>query len=208
MKTLVLTGLLVCLVSGAAGQPASSLSFRAGISVPILCYGRHDLSKNSFAGFARPGFQLAVGYAYRLGTNFAVATQAFLMQHPTQSRYLDAGTRQHYRVMGLLAGPRLMTKDHAASQFDFQFLAGVARAVSPRLEQNNKVLLNRHGSTAFSWSASAGFRHNLSNRSFITLRAEHTQLTPGFDQHSPEEALKGQQHIVVMNVDAGIGIKF
>ena len=193
-----------------AGKPflSSFFQIRAGVSLPIMCYAKTDLSRNDFSGFARGGIHFSFDYGYRLSDKFGLTVQAFLFDNPSKKGLLLQKNPQHYRVIGLLIGPRLQTSGAHDWQLDFQAAAGIALARSPALAQSSQVLLNSHTAAAFCWSASAGLQYSIASRSFLSLRAEHTQLTPRFDQHHPEEALKGQQHIVVMNVDAGLGFRF
>jgi hypothetical protein len=188
-------------------DPKSFLTLNAGISLPIICYSRTDLSKNNFAGFARMGFTLELGYGYLFTRNIGIAGKAFYSSNATDSRVVAPASQDHYRYFGVMAGPLVSTGIGGRAHADFQFSAGIARAISPRIVYNNEVLLNHDASTAFAWGGSAGLRYDLTGKTYLSFMAEHTQLKPKFNQHKPDESLKNEQHITVVNFDAGIGFR-
>ena len=70
----------------AVNEKVSIISFNAGISIPIICYGRNDLAKNNFAGFARPGFTLEINYGWLFTKNVGIAAKAFYSSNRTDLR--------------------------------------------------------------------------------------------------------------------------
>ena len=184
----------------------SFLSFSAGISVPILCYGSSNIDKNT-SGFAKAGFIVNIHYGYRWGQNLGISASAFYASNTAKTIVQSQGNDQ-YSYVGLLAGPLVTTKLFPKTEGDFSLMAGVAHAWSPHLMYQDQTILNKDNSTAFTWSASAAMRYHLSDNTFILLKADHTQLKPKFHGPFTGENVKGEQHIVVMNFDAGLGIKF
>jgi hypothetical protein len=206
----LIAGLVAIETSGqetkAPAKERSFLAFSAGVSVPILCYGSSNISKNT-SGFAKAGFTLDLSYGYRFGQNLGVAGMLFYSSNNTGRNVVQASGNGRFRYMGLLAGPMLSAKFSEKAYGDIRFVAGIARAWSPQLSYNGETILNRDASTTFAWSAGAGFRYNLSGKTFLQIKADHAQLKPPFRGPATGENVKNEQHIVVMNFDAGIGIR-
>jgi hypothetical protein len=194
-------------VKTAKEQP-SILSFNAGISVPIICYAKTDLSKNNFAGFAKMGFTLEVNYRYLFTKSIGIAGKAFYASNKTDLRVLQSSGHDRYTYFGFMSGPLISAGLSSRVRTDFQITGGIARAISPRILYRNEVLMNKDASTTFVWSCGAGLSYDLSGSTFLTFRTDQTQLKPKFNKHVPDESLKDEQHIVVMTVDSGFGIKF
>jgi Outer membrane protein beta-barrel domain len=189
-------------------EKKSLLSFNAGISVPLICYAKTDISKNNFAGFAKMGFTLEVSYGYLLAKNIGITGKAFYSGNKTDLHVLQASGYDNYKYFGFMTGPLISAVLSSKTSADFQFTGGIARAFSPKMVYRNEILMNKDASTNFVWSAGADFRYDLSDKTFFVFKADHTQLKPKFNNHVPNESLKDEQHIVVMNFDAGFGIKF
>jgi len=185
----------------------SFLSFHAGVSFPIICYGSSDIN-SSTAGFAKPGFIFDLGYVYRFNTNLGVTGSLFYCSNKAGNNNVQASSSPgSYRFFGILAGP-FITKNLASRwDGDIRLLAGVARVLTPNLRHEGETILNENKATAFTWGGGLAIRYQLSDKSFLSLKTDHINLKPQFNL-KPGETGKGEQHIVVMNVDAGIGLKF
>ncbi len=188
-----------------SGIQRSYLSFHAGVSFPIVCYASTSFS-NKNAGFAKPGFTVDITYGYRFARYTGIAGSLFYSGNKTRNDLLAGSGKEGYRYFGIVAGPMLIKKLSSKWEGDIRFMAGIAKALSPELVHHEEVLLNKEGATAFVWTAGAGIRYSLSDKTYLSFKADHTQLKPQFKTNG--SAQKSEQHIVVINVDAGVGIKF
>lgn len=186
-------------------QHRSFVSFHAGLSFPIFCYASADFA-NKNAGFAKPGFTLNLNYSYRFNAYAGLAATVFYNSNKTDRDVQTDAGRYHY--VGLLAGPLLRHKFSYRTDGDIRFMAGVARSISPKMIYQGTTILNEDRSTSFAWTAGLAFRYHFSGKTFLSFKADHTQLKPKYNNRFPEQAQKGEQHIVVMNLDAGLGLKF
>ena len=185
----------------------SFLVFSTGLSVPVLCYASSNINKNT-SGFAKPGSTFDVSYGYRFVQNFGITGSVFYSSNNTSKNIVQALGNDHYRYVGIMAGPLLTKKLFAKADGDIRFMTGIAHAWSPDLVYHNETILNKDCNTTFAWSASAGLLYSLTDKTFLSFKADHTQLKPKFHGQATGENVKNDQHIVVMNFDAGIGIKF
>lgn len=179
------------------------LLFNAGLSIPIVCFAS-DNHQNAAAGFAKPGFTLEMMYSYRFMDNLGIAGSLFISGNKVRVGSMELPGRQGYTYYGLLIGPMLVKNFSSRWQGDLSFLAGISRVHTPKINYDNAVLMNADKPFAFTWRADAAFRYNLSDNLFLTLYANHTQLKP---QLNSDGAKKTEQHIVVMNFGAGIGLR-
>jgi hypothetical protein len=68
-------------------------------------------------------------------------------------------------------------------------------------------LLNDYNVNAFTWGGGVALRYKLSGNTFLQLKTDHINLKPKFKMQAGETG-RSEQHIVLMNVDAGVGWKF
>jgi len=68
-------------------------------------------------------------------------------------------------------------------------------------------VLEEKQATTFVWGGGLGMRYNLSDNTFLTFRTDHLNMQPQL-KLKPGETGKTEQHIVLINVDAGIGFRF
>ena len=184
----------------------SYLVINAGVAVPIMCYASKDVN-NPDAGFAKPGFSIDLGYAYRFNKTLGITGSVFYTINKAGSSNVKAITSPGtFRVFGLMAGPVLTANFSDRWAGDVKFLAGIAKTMTPELQYRDETLLNRYGATAFSWGGTAGLRYDLNKHTFLNLQAGHINLKPQFKKKAGETG-KGEQHIVLMNFDAGVGWK-
>ena len=185
----------------------SYLAISAGLAVPIMCYASKDVN-NPDAGFAKPGFSIDLGYAYRFNNTVGVTGSVFYMINKAGSGNVKAvSSPGSFRVLGLMAGPMLTANFSNRWAGDVKFLAGIAKTMTPELQYQDETLLNRYSATAFTWGGTAGLRYDLNDHTFLNLQAGHINLKPQFKKKAGETG-KSEQHIVLMNFDAGVGLKF
>lgn len=186
-------------------QERSQFSVNAGVSLPLLCYGSDDAGDRD-AGFAKPGFRFDVSYGYRFVREAGLAAQFFWSNNKAGNGTVKAEKGQ-YSYYGLLAGPLLTLKLSDSWSTDFRFLAGIAGVQTPRLLQGNTVWLNDHSVSCFAWGGGMAFRYHLSGTSFLRLEAGHINMKPQFSLR-PGDSSKGEQHILDLQINAGLGWKF
>lgn len=185
----------------------SYLVINAGVAVPIMCYASKDVN-NPDAGFAKPGFNFDLGYAYRFNNTAGITGSVFYTINRAGSGDVKAvSTPGSFRVVGLMAGPVLTANFSGRLTGDIKFIAGIAKTFTPELQYGDETLLNRRNATAFTWGGTAGLRYDLNGHTFLNLQAGHINLKPQFKKKAGETG-KSEQHIVLMNFDAGLGLKF
>jgi hypothetical protein len=185
----------------------SLLTLSAGVAVPIMCYASKDIN-DPFAGFAKPGFTIDISYDYRLSNTMGVAGTVFYTFNKTGSDVVSAvSSPGSYRVFGFLAGPVLFRNIADRLSGDIRLMAGLARAMTPELEQRDQTILNRHSAGSFAWKGGIGMRYELGGKTFLRLSSDYMDLKPKFKM-KPGETGKNEQHIVQIMVDAGFGWKF
>lgn len=190
---------------GQEDNPKRSLfSFNAGVSIPIMCFAS-DNYDNPAAGYARPGFTLDIFYAYRFWENLGVAGSIFFSDNKIKTGMVQAPGKPGYKYYGLLIGPMLSKDFSSRWAGDLRFLTGISRVHTPKITYAETNLMNADEIFAFTWTAGAGIRYNLSENSFLAFRTDHTQLKP---QLNSEGARKTEQHIIVINLGAGMAIKW
>lgn len=182
----------------------SMISFNAGVSIPIMCFAS-DNYYNTAAGYARPGFTFDLTYGYRFWENLGIAGSIFFSGNNVKTGIVEAPGKPGYKYYGLLIGP-MATKDFSSQwSGDIRFLAGVSKVHVPKLIYAETTVMNADKAVAFTWTAGAGVRYNFSGNSFLSFRTDHTQLKPQVNQAG---AVKTEQHIIVINLGAGMGIKW
>lgn len=152
----------------------SYVNFSLGCSVPILGFGsagKGDYGYDEIEGYAKPGLQLGLEYAYLLHKNFAlsaklnfsvfpgdntkIANSYWFGYYQTELKVSDF----NYNSLTLLLGPRINT----------YFNGGMSIYFIPQ------VGVNRFGSSDFTVSGKTyDSRGNLVNRSFSSRAADNT----------------------------------
>jgi hypothetical protein len=189
------------------GNERSYLVVSAGVAVPILCYGSKNVN-NPNAGFAKPGFSIDLNYSYRFNNTIGIAGTVFYAFNKAGSAAVKAvSSPGSYRLVGLLAGPVLSRNFSDRWAGDIKFIAGITRSMTPELQYGDQILLDDHSVNAFTWSGGIALRYNLSGNTFLQLKTDHINLKPKFKLQAGESG-RNEQHIVLMNVDAGVGWKF
>ncbi|HMU46842.1 MAG TPA: hypothetical protein PKC72_10765 [Chitinophagaceae bacterium] len=185
----------------------SFFSVNAGISVPFLCYGSSDINKNT-SGFAGLGFTIDISYVYRFSKHVGAAGMVYYCSNKAGNKDVAVLSSSHrYRFFGVMTGPALLPDFSDRWTLAIAPMAGVARVLTPKLQLQDETLLNENKKTCFAWGGSLALRYHLSGTSFLQLKTDHLNMKPQFKPKAGD-AGKGEQHIVVLNVDAGIGWEF
>lgn len=185
----------------------SFFSVNAGVSVPFLCYGSADINKNT-SGFAGLGFTIDISYVYRFSKHTGAAGTVYYCSNKIGSNNVTVLSSSHsYRFFGIMMGPAIIPDLSNRWTLGIAPMAGVARVLTPKLLLQDETLLGENQKTCFAWGSSLALRYHLSGNSFLQLKTDHLNMKPQFKLKAGD-AGKGEQHIVVMNVDAGIGWEF
>lgn len=179
----------------------SVFSFHAGVAIPIICFGSDDVNNNN-AAFARPGVIAQVDYKYRLTDHVGIGTCLYWANNGIREGAVTG--EGDYNYFGMLAGPVIFPGVGRNIQADIHLYGGLSNAYMPKLNLEDKVLLNNESAYAFTWSAGFSARYNFTGNAFVSFKADQTNLKPQFTSSSA----KTEQHIVGINLAAGVGVKW
>lgn len=179
----------------------SVVSFNAGVSIPIICFGSDDIN-NKNAGYAKPGVIASVDYKYRFFDHLGLGTSIFWANNAVRAGKVTASGEYNY--FGLMAGPVIFPGAGKTIQADIHMYAGVSNAYMPEINNGDKILLNNESAYAFTWDAGFSARFNFYENAFVSFKADQTNLKPQFKSNSA----KTEQHIVGINLSAGVGVKW
>ncbi|MFZ9386379.1 MAG: hypothetical protein ACO25B_00735 [Chitinophagaceae bacterium] len=183
------------------------ISISAGVAVPILCYASRDPA-NPDAGFAKTGFLFDFTYAHPLTESIGLGgTFYYAWNRAGNSRVKSVSEPRSYRMFGFMAGPWIKPQFTGRLEGDIRLQAGVSRFFTPALEKGDALWLEAQQSTAFTWGGAMSMRYRFAPDAFLLLKAGHLNAKPKFEK-PPTPSGKTEQHIVLMTVDAGIGLKF
>lgn len=186
-------------------QERSLFFVNAGLSLPILCYHGDDVN-NRDDGFAKAGFRLDVSYGYRFTREAGISAMLFWANNKAGNNVMKA-EKGNYSYYGLLVGPQLTLPFSGSWSTDFRFLAGIAGVQTPLLRQGTNTWLNEHSVSSFAWGGGMALRYQLNGNSWLRFEAGHINMKPQFSLPAGD-ASKGEQHIVDVNFNAGIGWRF
>lgn len=182
----------------------SGLLVNAGISIPVMCYASVNPG-NPNAGFARPGFYMDIGYTHTLNAFSGFRTLFYYASNPAGNAAVPA--TGSYRMAGWMAGPLLNTSASRKWQGSFNPMAGYSRVWTPQLKRENQTWLYKQAAGCFSWGGDFSLQYHISENHFLRLQTGHLNMKPRLDNRNDSRA-KGEQHIVLMTLDAGMGWKF
>lgn len=188
-----------------SNEKGSLISVNAGVSIPFLCFGSANLNKSS-SGFAKPGYSFNLKYGYLFTRNAGLEISVFYSHNPAGNSRLSPG-RDGYRYLGIMTGPLFRGKLAAKLYGDITVRGGIAKVFTPRLSDGDAILLDEHEAAAFIWGGGIGLCYDVTGKAYLTLKADHANLKPQFHL-KPGETGKTEQHIVAMDISAGVGIKF
>jgi len=188
-------------------EKRSSLSFTAGVNIPIMCYAYKTPAKNT-AGFAHTGFSLGLSYTWRLTTHTGLKALVYYAHNKAGTAEVPAlAGAGHYRMTGLMLGPRLLGVLGEKWEAGFSPYAGISRVWTPSLSKQELPVLYRQDVFCFSWGGDLSLQYHISENHFLRLQTGHLNMKPRLDNRNDSRA-KGEQHIVLMTLDAGMGWKF
>jgi hypothetical protein len=179
----------------------SVFSFHAGFSIPMVCFASDDINKTS-SGYAKPGLIAQVDYKYKFFDHLGAGLSLFWANNPVKEGKVSSGGEYNY--FGLLAGPVIFPGVGRRIQADIHLQAGVANTYMPKINYGDKVLLNKESAYAFTWAAGFSARFNFDGNAFVSFKADQTNLKPQIRSSSE----KTEQHIVGLNLSAGVGVKW
>lgn len=216
--------MIVLFISGAVtaqgnkqlGSTKSFLAFHAGPSFPVGDFSKTSLD-NPQAGFAKTGYNLNLTYGYQISREIGLAASVFYNNNKLDNGAIvgEIGgvSLDHWQWYGITAGPMFTQKVGDNVDLGVRIMGGVANANSPKVveEGNGSAVLVKED-----WSASGVFqtgldlRFGLSRNVFIITNVEYLYMKPKFDlvfpDGSPTE--RSEQKMSVLNLTAGIGIRF
>jgi hypothetical protein len=179
----------------------SVFSFHAGVTIPMVCFASDDIT-NKNAGFAKAGLIASIDYKYRFFHHLGVGTSLFWANHPVREGKVTASGEYNY--FGLMGGPVIFPGIGKSIQADIHMYGGISNAYMPKMNNGDKVLLNNESVYAFTWAAGFSARFNFYEKAFVSFKADQTNLKPQFTSSSA----KTEQHMVGLNLSAGIGVKW
>jgi hypothetical protein len=189
----------------------SSVLITGGISIPVVCYASKNMS-NEEAGFAKIGFHISLVYELNFIKNAGIAGKLFYSSNRIDKKIIgeNAGTSiSNYRYFGLLIGPYFTHTIANNTDISIKFFPGIILVNSPTLAHERNSVVSKDGATAFAWAAGADLRYYFSGRnSFALINGDFTSSKPHFKVPALGENVKIEQHIAVVNLNTGVGLKF
>jgi hypothetical protein len=189
----------------------SSFIISAGFSIPVVCYASKNMS-NEEAGFARIGFHINLVYELNFIKNAGIAGRLFYSSNRVDkkiNRENPGISISNYKYYGLLIGPYFTHTIATNTDLSIKFLPGIIHVNSPTLAHEGNAVASKDGATAFVWASGADLRYHFEGRnSFILLNGDFTSSKPHFKVPALAENIKIEQHIAVVNLNAGVGFKF
>lgn len=189
----------------------SSFIISAGFSIPVVCYASKNMS-NEEAGFAKIGFHINLVYELNFIKNAGIAGKLFYSSNRVDkkiNRENPGISISNYKYYGLLIGPYFTHTIANNTELSIRFLPGIIRINSPTLAHEGNAVASKDGATAFVWATGADLRYHFSGRnSFVLINGDFTSSKPHFKVPALGENVKIEQHIAVVNLNAGVGFKF
>ena len=212
----------------------SFLAIHAGPSIPVDDFAAKTIGTDGFfgsGGFAKTGYTINLRYDYRFSENFGVVASAFYNNNTLNSNafveklnfiYEEAGfpvdatglKLDHWKWYGFTAGPALfydMSKNLTAG---LRIMGGIANANSPKVTYEGYEIYGEDWSTAFVFQGGMDLRIGVGSNVFVFANAEYTYLKPKFEKElidpvTDEQYIEsGSQKMTVVNLTAGIGLRF
>lgn len=219
-------------------EAANFLSIQGGISFPVDHFGRtgmtnpgHGLNINSESGFAKTGFRGAVDYSHFFTPRVGLGVSAFYNKHAldnkayvNQLNQLLSGEEEvvdltglklnHWQWYGITAGPAFQYAFPGAARIyaGAYVMGGVANVNSPRATYQDIMLADEDWVVAPVFMTGVNIRKMAGSMLFIEVGADYNYLKPEFNIRYNDGDLiteeKSSQRISVINVTAGIGVRF
>ncbi len=184
----------------------------AGPAFPVGAFASSDLASNSSAGLAKTGININLHIGYTLSDNYALVAQMLYSKHSMNDAIFHevGASADHWQYYGMLIGPALTLKAGKAVLFDIKTLGGITRVNSPAFTSSNTLLVKEDWATAFTLQLGVDMRYFFAKDVFLLVNTDYSFMRPKFtvaasDGSSSEE---GEQKIDLINVNAGIGVRF
>ncbi|HET9744588.1 MAG TPA: hypothetical protein VFP97_02680 [Chitinophagaceae bacterium] len=216
-KVLVLVAaLLVCFVVTAQDKRASidqksAFSINIGPSLPVGDFESTN-EDNPNAGFAKTGFNFNLNYDYKFIPNVGLGANVFYGFHNIQDELLHNiatnSSADHYQYVGVLIGPMFSGVITPKTNINFRLMGGVARSNSPEFVLNGATFVEGDWASAFAWKLDGDVRFSFSKNAFFMLNVGYLQTRPDFKVNFLGEIENAEIHVSVINLNAGVGIKF
>ncbi|MBN8673712.1 MAG: hypothetical protein J0L56_06235 [Chitinophagales bacterium] len=216
--------LLLGAAAGAQGSVAkkemrSLLTFHAGPSFPVGDFSSTNFD-NEHAGFAKTGLTLNLNYTYQFQKIAGVTGAVFYNRNNTKKTILLAVEEgpdvvlhlDHWQFYGISAGPMLSFELAPELFTDLRVMGGIANANSPEITYEGMVMAKEDWSIAPVIQGGLNLRYNAGNRFFVYTGVDYLYLKPTFNYvyaditEFPSQEIK--QKISLLNVSAGVGIRF
>jgi len=191
-------------------------SASAGPAIPVGVFAAKSLDESEEAGLAKTGYQMNLQFGYQASNNFGIVLQALFGRHSVDNSMFQEvnATIDHWQYYGILAGPTLTVKagKQQKTEFDFKTLAGWARVNSPLVSQNGSTVVNEDWADALAIQAGVDIRYKLQGNFFLLGSINYNYIRPKFNLKTnlgePISKDKVEQKMGIVNINAGIGIRF
>ena len=212
----LVAALLVCFVVTAQEKKTpkdlkSAFSFNIGPSLPIGDFESTNES-NVNAGFAKTGFNFNVNYEYKFTTNVGLGANFLYGFHNIHDELLhniaQNSSADHYQYAGIFVGPMLSGRITPRTNANFRLMGGVARSNSPEFVLDGATFINGDWASAFAWKMDGDVRFQVNKNAFFMLNVGYMQTRPDFKIDNFGTIENAEIHISVINLNAGVGIKF
>lgn len=215
------------LLGGAAGaqgsvakkEMRSLLTFHAGPSFPVGDFSSTNFD-NEHAGFAKTGVTLNLNYAYQFQQTLGVTGAVFYNRNNTQktiSLAVEEGPDvtlhlDHWQFYGISAGPMLSFELAPQLFTDLRVMGGIANANSPEITYEGMLMAKEDWSVTPVLQGGLNLRYNTGKKFFVYTGVDYLYLKPTFKYvyadiaEFPSQEI--EQKIAVLNITAGVGIRF
>lgn len=218
---------LTCLFATAQERTAGHaktafLTLTAGPSIPVGDFASKNLY-NENAGFAKTGFNIDLQGGYYFTKNLALSGSAFFSQHSLDEQKLKEQIAQefpgsqiglsvdHWQYYGVVLGPLVTWDLSPKTFFDFDVMAGVVSANSPKEElivDGDQAQQTEDWATVMPIRLGATARFQVGKKGYIAAGVHYIYMKPEFETTIGAETYRFDQKIEAVNVTCGIGLRF
>lgn len=181
----------------------------AGPAFPIGDFSSKNLD-NEEAGLAKTGFNLDLQGGYNLGTNFGVAAAAFYSRESIDATIFNGtdASVDHWQYYGLVAGPMITQNVGTKTSVDLNFMTGVANVNSPKFSYNGEVVFPEDWAFVMPLRVSGNVRFQIGSNAYFATGLNYLYMNPSFKVTALGETYSAHQKISVLNLHAGVGLRF
>lgn len=190
-------------------MPKSYMMLSAGPSFPVGDFASIN-EDNENAGYAKTGFNIDLTYGYKFAPAFAVELSGLYNFNGIDKAILQglAAKVDHFQVIGFMAGPTFMNNVSEKVAYNFRLKGGYATVNSPTLKYAGETLVTEDWAGDFIWNFGLNTKFDFSKKAFFAINADFYKTSPEFKVDALGETISAEQHIAVINVNVGFGIKF